>query len=324
MFFDLGVFKSYKIPVFSIGVGNLSLGGTGKTPFISYLIQNITNEHVVVLSRGYGRKTKGYLEVDSESNAKTVGDEIFMLFEKHKNKAKFFVSENRKKGILKILDKYPETQVILLDDAFQHRWVKPTLNILLSTVDKPFYTNYVVPFGRMREARIGAKRADIIIGTKTNDLKDENVRGFSKGIIKYKNENTSVYFTTHVFSHPENTFGETLKTGDKVKVVSGLANNKSFISQISNECNIVSEHLFKDHYDYSTNDLNLILKNNPQAPIVTTEKDFIKIKTLLPIEDLKPIFIQKLEVRFLEDEKLFLSNINTLFKRFQEEKRFFN
>jgi tetraacyldisaccharide 4'-kinase len=316
LLFDISIFKSYNIPVFSIGVGNLSVGGTGKTPFISYLIQNIDFEHIVVLSRGYGRKTKGYFEVNSDASTSTVGDEIFMLFEKYQKKAKFFVSENRRDGIIKILAKYPETQVILLDDAFQHRWVKPTLNILLSTMDKPFYSDYLLPFGRLREARIGAKRADVIIGTKAKDNKEHN---FRIELSKYKVDSTAVYFTTQILSSPENTFGEILQTGEKVKVLSGLANNEDFVYQVSKDYKVKSEHLFDDHYAYSKSDLDLVLKGKPHAAIVTSEKDFIKVKTILSKDELKLIFVQKLETQFLTHEKLFLSNIKVSYKRYQEE-----
>jgi tetraacyldisaccharide 4'-kinase len=319
-FFELGLFKSYQIPVFSISVGNLSVGGTGKTPFISYLIQNLEFENIVVLSRGYGRKTHGYLEVDSSSTPCTVGDEVIMLFEKHKAKAKFFVSENRKIGILKILEKYPETEVILLDDAFQHRWVKPTLSILLSTFYDPFFSDYLLPFGRLREARKGAFRADLLIITKTKNVNNAQSESFEKKLSLFKNKEAGVFYAAQSPALPANLFGEILQTGDNVKVLVGLANNQTFVNQISKEYKIVSEHLYKDHYNYTSTDIYEVLNKEPESPIVTTEKDFVKIKFLLSNDELKNIFVQKLEINFLKDENQFLSNINSSFKRFQEEK----
>lgn len=303
--------------MFSISVGNLSAGGTGKTPFISYLINQFDNKHIAVLSRGYGRKTNGYLEVKNSSTPKTVGDEIYMLFEKHKSNAKFFVCENRKKGVQNLLEKYPETEIILLDDAFQHRGVEPTVQILLSRLDKPFFNDYLIPAGRLREARNGAKRADVIICTKTKGLTFEIETFFENGISSYKKKKTPLYFTSQVFGNPSNPFGETLKIGENVNVLSGLADNQLFVKQISRDFQVVKKYLFPDHYAYKKAELLDFLSNEP---IVTTEKDFVKIKYLLSEENYRWYYIQKLEIKFEKDEDQFLTSIKKEFKRFQEKK----
>jgi tetraacyldisaccharide 4'-kinase len=317
LFYDFGIFKSYEIPVFSIGVGNLSAGGTGKTPFISYLINQFENKQIAVLSRGYGRKTTGYLEVNENSSPTTVGDEIFMLFEKHKSRAKFFVCENRKIGVQNLLEKYPEIDVILLDDAYQHRGVKPLFQVLLSRFDKPFFEDYLIPFGRLREARKGANRSDVIICTKTQDFSLDKEMFFKNGVSNYKKNGTPVFFTYQLFDGPSNMFGETIKIGGNVKVLSALADNDLFVNQISKDFKVVKAHLFPDHFAYKSAELMELIG---KEPIITSEKDFVKIKNLLAEEILKWFYVQKLEIRFEKEEDEFLTSIKKQFKRFQEKK----
>ena len=163
-FFDLGILKSneYSKPIISIG--NLCIGGTGKSPLIEYILSLLKNKKVAVLSRGYGRKTSGFRWVKYDSNVFEVGDEPLQMANKFTD-VSFAVSENRNKGIQKIFNSNYE--LILLDDAYQHRWVKPGLSILLTTYDNLFTKDYLVPYGKLRESKNNFNRADIIIITKT-------------------------------------------------------------------------------------------------------------------------------------------------------------
>ena len=172
LFYDWGFFKSYEIPIKSIAVGNLSVGGTGKTPHIEYLIRLLANKKVATLSRGYKRKTEGFALADENSTAETLGDEPFQFYTKFKNKISVAVDANRKNGVEQ-LQKSVNPEVILLDDAFQHRKVKAGLYILLTDYSKLFSDDFILPLGDLRESSLGKKRADVIIVTKCpNDISE--------------------------------------------------------------------------------------------------------------------------------------------------------
>ena len=167
LLFDLGVLPSEKFDIPVISVGNLSLGGTGKTPHIEYLIRLMGDRMLTAtLSRGYGRESKGFILASRRSNVKYIGDEPLQFVKKFHN-IKVAVDEKRVRGIHKLMDKFPDLGLVLLDDAFQHRWVKPGISILLTDYHQLFTEDHVVPSGRLREFRSGAKRADVIIVTKT-------------------------------------------------------------------------------------------------------------------------------------------------------------
>ena len=165
--FDKG-FKSqtgFDIPI--INVGNLTVGGTGKSPQIEYLIRLLADTYQVAsLSRGYGRKTKGYILADEHANAEQIGDEPMQFFQKFGSKISVVVSEKRVEGVQQLLQEKPTTELILLDDAYQHRYITPSFNILLMDYHRPFYEDLTFPAGRLRERRRGANRADCIVVSK--------------------------------------------------------------------------------------------------------------------------------------------------------------
>jgi tetraacyldisaccharide 4'-kinase len=187
-FYDFKFLKSKEHPIKLIVVGNLSMGGTGKSPVTLYL-SNLLIEHfkVAILSRGYGRKTKGYRQVDVNSLASDVGDEPLMFKSISGDKIQVAVCEDRNEGVEKIQVDFPKTDLVLLDDAFQHRKIKAGFSILLTTFDNPFFRDFVVPFGSLREFRNGVSRANVLLVTKcpvnisTNDKID-----FQKNLEKYK------------------------------------------------------------------------------------------------------------------------------------------
>ena len=184
MLYDLGVKKStsYNFPV--ICVGNLSVGGTGKSPMIEYLINLLKNDFkLATLSRGYKRKTKGFVLANEQSTAETLGDEPFQFFTKFKNDIYVAVDAVRTNGIAQLRALNKPAEIILLDDAFQHRKVKAGFNILLTTYNNPYFKDFVLPAGNLREPRSGAKRAHIIIVTKCPyNLSDQEKSSFVKRI----------------------------------------------------------------------------------------------------------------------------------------------
>lgn len=273
--YDLGIKKpiSYSLPV--ICVGNLSVGGTGKTPMIEYLIRLLKDDvKVATLSRGYKRKTKGFQLADLSTNVETIGDEPFQFYSKFKNELLVAVDSDRQNGIENLKLKKPE--VILLDDAYQHRKVKAGFNILLTTYANPYFKDIVLPTGNLREPRSGAKRANIIVVTKCpKHLSEHEKSDFKKKINPESNQH--VFFSSIVYS-------ETLFSINKTKNVSNL-NAFTLVTGIANATPLVEflkvkkldfEHInFKDHHNFSKDEL---LAFEQKELIVTTEKDFMRLK----------------------------------------------
>ena len=173
--------SSFKIPI--INVGNLSVGGTGKSPHIMYLIDLLKDEKLIAtLSRGYGRKTKGFLIANYSSKVYDIGDEPMQFFQRFKNRILIAVCEDRAFGAQKLIDHY-NADAILLDDAYQHRGIKAGFNILLTDYNNPYYKDFLLPAGDLRESRSGVRRADIIIVTKCPDrISEEKHKEISKKI----------------------------------------------------------------------------------------------------------------------------------------------
>jgi tetraacyldisaccharide 4'-kinase len=275
--YDCGVKRSisYDFPI--ICVGNLSVGGTGKTPMIEYLVHLLKDDYrVATLSRGYKRKTKGFQLADAFSTAGTLGDEPFQFYNKFKNKVLVAVDANRTNGIKQLKEFDNSLNVLLLDDAFQHRKVKAGLNILLTTYNSPYFIDYVLPTGNLREPRSGAKRANIIIITKCpNTLSKTEKSEFIKKI-KPK-ENQYVFFSEIAYSN-EIVSEESKKSIDFVNnftLVTGIANANPLVDFLKKK-DLQFEHLnYKDHHEFSQED---ILELDKQALIITTEKDFMRLK----------------------------------------------
>ena len=273
---DLKSSKSYDLPI--ICVGNLSTGGTGKTPMTEYLIRLLkTNYQLAVLSRGYGRKTKGFILADYYATAETIGDEPFQFYSKFKGNVSVVVDEKRQHGIEKLLTlKTPE--IIILDDAFQHRKVKASLNILLTAYDNLYCNDIVLPTGNLREPRAGAERANIIVVTKC----PLDITSLEKvGIIKKLNPLThqAVYFSSISYSDIVLSANDNLPLDDlkakKVTLVTGIANPKPLIDYLESK-SIRFEHLnFKDHHVFSASEIETLQQ---KEFILTTEKDYMRLQ----------------------------------------------
>lgn len=273
--YDWGVKQStsYSLPV--ICVGNLSVGGTGKTPMIEYLIRLLKDDNrVAILSRGYKRKTEGYQLADANANAESIGDEPFQFYSKFKNDVLVAVDSDRRNGIENLSKKQPN--IILLDDAFQHRKVKAGLNILLTTYDNPYFKDIVLPTGNLREPRLGANRAHVVVVTKC----PESISASEKAdIIKRiaSKPHQEVFFSSIAYS-------DTLFSAEKEKsledlesftLVTGVANAKPLVNFLK-EKELNFKHLnFKDHHDFTKADIASLEKKDL---IVTTEKDYMRLK----------------------------------------------
>jgi tetraacyldisaccharide 4'-kinase len=305
--FDKGIISTTKPTSFSIGVGNITAGGTGKTPFVDYLIHKLGFYSIAVLSRGYGRKSKGFFEINNASSPNEVGDEPLMLFNINKKKARFYVHENRVEGYKKITEIQEKLELLVLDDVFQHRYIQPDFMILLCDYNRPFYDDKVFPSGYLRESPKGAKRADVIIITKC----PINLSGSEKlKIIKRISEYSTkpIFFSNFVNNKPKNCKNKILKNNSKINVVCGLANNDLFISSLAKNFKIQKVFKFKDHHPYRAEDLNEILLESSNKIIVTTQKDYVKIDKIIPSKHLKNIYVVDISVK-IENEIDFLDLI---------------
>lgn len=299
IFYDKGVFKSksYNFPV--ICVGNLSVGGTGKTPMIEYLIRFLYMDYnVATLSRGYKRSTKGFQIANNMSTAQTIGDEPFQLYNKFKN-VTVAVDADRRQGIAK-LQSLKTPDVILLDDAFQHRKVKAGFNILLTPYNKLYIDDITLPTGDLREPISGAKRADIIVVTKcSKDISIEERNTILKRLKPKPNQ--QVFFSTIAYSKYIYSNKEKIKLSDlKSKaftLVTGIANATPLVSFLKAEDYMFSHLNFKDHHVFTEAEIEDLKK---KELVLTTEKDFTRLSNKL---DANKLFYLPIETQIFEYEK---------------------
>jgi tetraacyldisaccharide 4'-kinase len=281
--FDWGLISIYEIPVKAISVGNLSVGGTGKTPHVAFLASIISkSKKTSILSRGYGRKTKGYFQVNNNSTAMSVGDEPLQYFTQLSPEVSVVVCESRTEGVKKILaDIQPD--VILLDDAFQHRKVHAEFSILLTDYSMPFYTDFMLPAGDLREYTSGKKRADRLIVTKCpNYLSNEMKKNIS---IKSGFSEKEIYFSSIEYGKVIHFDNQVVIGFDKVLLVTGIANPKP-LYQYLQETKKVELVAFQDHHPFSVSDIQKIhtkfdVLEDSTAIILTTEKDFMRLKSIV-------------------------------------------
>ncbi len=300
----------FSIPV--IGVGNLAIGGTGKTPHVEYLTQLLNHYiSVAILSRGYKRKTKGYLEVLPSNNAEEVGDEPLQYKLKFPE-VKVAVSESRVFGIPKLIGDYPDLQVILLDDAFQHREVKPALNLLLSEYARPYTRDFLLPSGRLREWPSGAARADAVIITKCPyDLTPTDAEKMTNTLRIPSDQPT--FFSYYKYEKPYGMFQADHRINIDgeldILLVTAIARTDYLMDYIADKAGYVKTLEYEDHHYYTSRDLQYIQSYYEAIPsqnkiILTTEKDAVRL--FLHHEFIKtnglPIFILPLRVDFLFDD----------------------
>ncbi|MCX6247968.1 MAG: tetraacyldisaccharide 4'-kinase [Bacteroidetes bacterium] len=321
LLFDFGILRSEKFPLPVISVGNLSFGGTGKTPHIEYLIR-LLNDSVLTatLSRGYGRESKGFILGSRRSNVKYIGDEPMQFIKKFQN-IKVAVDEKRVRGIHKLTEKFPDLGLILLDDAFQHRRVRPGISILLTDYHHLYTEDHVVPSGRLREFRAGAKRADIIVVTKTPKvfspitrrriLEDLKPKPFQQVFFSY-----ITYGTPLPMNEDENM--AILQKLSYILLFTGIANDYPLQEEVKRKCTELSLIKFPDHHPYKMKDLELIKTRFDDLPsrkkiILTTEKDMMRLKIPEFGNFLKnlPLFYLPIEINFHDKDKQIFDKLIT-------------
>jgi tetraacyldisaccharide 4'-kinase len=308
IFYSLGIKKSVKFSTPIIGVGNLSVGGSGKSPMVMYLADLLSRHYRTgVLSRGYGRITQGYGITNYESNYKSVGDEAMQLFERFKNKFVIGVCEDRVMGAKKMINDL-ELSVLLLDDAYQHRAIKPGFNILMTDYNDPYFKDYLLPAGNLRESRSGANRAQIIMVSKCPDDITEEKKQFFISKIKPKKEQ-SVFFSSINYDENINSKTQTIPDNklayDDILLITGIANPNPLVKHLSKFSSRVKHLKYRDHHSFTENDIKTILseykKMGDYKMILTTEKDFVRLKTFDQLRDV--LFYWPINVSIDQREK---------------------
>ena len=295
-----------------INIGNLSMGGTGKTPHTEYLIRLLQDKYkVATLSRGFGRKEYGFKIADENSTALSIGDEPLQYFKKYGDKISVAVESNRVHGVMDLCREKEDVNLILLDDAYQHRSIHAGLTILITDYSHPFYSDFILPVGNLREFRIGKKRADIIVVSKCPDFKKLDKKSIIEKIKPTQGQ--SVFFSRIKYGQImalDNLSSFDDLTGQKIILVTGIANSDSLKSHLSEKNEILHHFNFNDHHKFSQNDLveihNLFDKfASPETILLTTEKDAMRLLSK-PFEgELKkyPWYYQTIEIAIDEKEK---------------------
>jgi len=308
--------EAFKVPV--ICVGNLVVGGTGKTPHIEYLIRLLAGTYkIAVLSRGYKRETKGFICVREGMDAKHVGDEVVQLYNKFENII-VAVCENRRKGIKEILKHNAEVEVILLDDAFQHRYVKPGISMLLTDYSQLYLNDFVLPTGNLREFILGANRADIICVTKSPKVLSPIVSKDIEEKLKLK-AHQSLYFSYIKYENFVPLYKENMvDMPNKVYAIfmfAGIVNTYPLEEFLKTKCDELEVLNYPDHYKYTEKDVACIIKKfkdlyTVNKIIVTTEKDAKRLENEVFRAHFKniPIFYIPIEVEFHNKYKQHIDN----------------
>lgn len=303
LLYNAGVLKSFSFPLPVIAIGNLSTGGTGKSPQTEYLIRLLSGKYrLATLSRGYKRKSKGFVLGSENSNASELGDEPYQFYKKFPE-VRVAVDANRVNGVANLLNLNPKPQAIVLDDAYQHRRLKAGFYILLTAYGDLYVDDFLLPAGNLREGRAGAKRADVIIVTKCpinlSLLEQQNIRKKLQPLPGQKVYFTAIEYDNEMYSEQGRMAVMKAKHLKKV-VVAGIAKPKPFFNFIANEYDELLT--YPDHHDFSEQDIADMLKKAGGSNIVTTEKDYVRLQGRLPKDKL---FYLPIKSRFLNSGEEF-------------------
>ena len=314
--FDKGILKSYSFDLPIIAVGNLSVGGTGKTPQIEYLIRLLSNQYsLATLSRGYKRKSTGFVLANETSNAEILGDEPFQFYQKFPS-IQVAVDADRKNGIEQLLAQTHSPQVILLDDAYQHRKVKAGFYVLLTAYDDLFSDDCMLPTGNLRESRSGAQRADLIVVTKCPTTLSELEQAQIKQKLRRLSKSTqAVYFTFVAYDSVVSSKKETIPVAEIQQsdcvLLAGIAKPGSFFNHLKNNNSLCLT--YPDHHHFSDSDIQEIKQKAGNKRIVTTEKDYVRLKDSILQEQL---YYLSIRTSFIADSDQFDATILDFVKHY--------
>ncbi|ANW97483.1 tetraacyldisaccharide 4'-kinase [Wenyingzhuangia fucanilytica] len=302
LMYDFGFFKSTSFDIPIITVGNLSVGGTGKTPQIEYLIRLLQDKtNIAVLSRGYKRKSKGFVLANENTTVEELGDEPFQFYQKF-SKINVAVNGDRVAGVKQLLKLQAKTNLILLDDAYQHRRIKAGYQILLSAYADLFYKDFMMPTGNLRELWWGKNRADVIVVTKCP--KDLSVEEQLKITAKINPSNKQKVFFTTIAYAPVLKGSKKIALEDlqhkKVILITGIAKPEPLLTYLKSK-EITFEHLaFPDHHHFTIDEIKTIQQKGKEATILTTEKDYVRLE-----KEIEELYYLPIETVFINNQKLF-------------------
>ena len=294
MMFNRGLLKQREFDIPVIAVGNISMGGSGKTPHTEYIVDKLKDEYKIgVLSRGYKRKTRGFVPATPQSHVDDIGDEPYQIYQKFKDDGVMTaVCEKRVKGIEEMRRINSDLNLIVLDDAFQHRYVKPTVSVVVSEYNRPVYRDSLLPYGNLREGRRGLNRAEILIVSKC----PTNMRPFDYSDVRGNYDLMPfqhLFFSHFQYKELRPVFPELATTvpyldwlgeNDRILAIAGIGNPRPFIRQVKSHGARVEVDIYPDHHNYTRKDIEYIqgrfdsLRKGGQRIIVTTEKDAVRLK----------------------------------------------
>lgn len=323
--YDRNILKSASFGLPVIGVGNLSVGGTGKSPMVELLVMRLKDRyHVATLSRGYKRKTKGYALANESTTAIEIGDEPLQFYKKFPD-VPVAIGEERLVAIPQLLHDRPQTQAIILDDAFQHRAIKPGLNILLTDCGNLFTRDFFLPTGDLRDARRSYKRAQIIVVTKCPQHFSAGERELIIREIEPQ-KGQRIFFSTIAYGAPYHIASHNLTTVDantEVLLVTGIANPRPLKQYLEQHLHAYHMMHYNDHHIFSIDDWREIKQrfNGLEAPrkmVLTTEKDAMRLLKFSSEFDGMPLYVVPIEHKFLfDEERAFLNSVTGFIENFK-------
>lgn len=311
--FKKGILRSYAPSIPVVCVGNIAIGGTGKTPHAGYVVNLLSQEHqVAMLSRGYGRKSKGYVLANTtpltELSAELIGDEPLLLHQRFPQ-LPLAVDGDRREGVIRLQEYAPQTDVVVMDDAYQHLSFSPTLKMILTEFENPYFKDYPMPAGRLREFPCAVAEADMVLVTKVNVPVEQIDRAWWRQQLNLRDDQP-LFFTHYSYVKPE-PVTESAQTIDmdkplEVVLMTGIARPKPLLEHLKKQYNILKHLDFPDHHHYSNFEISQIgdtFFKNPsgQRVIFTTEKDWMRLQneSVKKLVSLLPIFIVPIQVEFL-------------------------
>lgn len=310
--YDVKILKSKQFDIPVVCVGNIAVGGTGKTPTVEFLLRALANDYTIaVLSRGYKRRTKGYREVSSNDSFLTVGDEPKQIKRKFPDTL-VVVCENRVEGVRRITAEHPEVNLIVMDDGFQHRKLTPKVNIVLSDYSTPPFQNKMLPAGTLRDTPSQLYRANILLVTKTPKNMSPIERNIAqKELHTYPYQ--TVFFTDSRQGIPAPIFSDVatngIPRGSKIVALAGIANPERFFDALVEAgYNVVERVALPDHHTYRVRDINRLMdkvvEQGEKAVVITTEKDGVKLTSRkhIPAELQKRLYVMPVELNFRDGD----------------------
>ncbi len=317
--FNHGFLSVHEFDIPVISVGNIAVGGTGKTPHTEYIVSHLKDKFkIAILSRGYKRDTRGFVVANNSTATFEIGDEPMQMYRKFGNDVTVAVCEKRVEGIDRLLELDNKINMIVLDDAFQHRYVKPAVSIVLTDYARPVYNDHILPYGRLREPVSALNRADIVIVTKCpSSIRPMDMRLVKQHLNLYPYQ--KLYFSTYEYGQPLPVFPDcnmtftsmrNLTSSDSVLSLTGIDNPKPFVKYLRSFKAKVKLARYSDHHTFTEDDMSVIERKydnmtGKRKIIITTEKDAVRIQAggIFPERLKKALFYVPIKVKILDPDK---------------------